>query len=65
MRRKKADFPNSVEIEGISRAQEVGGTLIGEDELMVMAEAELVEWNQIHGFHVFDAIPFPPFQPLL
>ena len=32
---------------------------------MVMAGAELVELNQIHGFHVFDAIPFAPFQPIL
>ena len=52
-------------------SQEVGGNLIGEDGLVVMAGAELVEWYQIHqthgfhGFHVFDAIPFAPFQPLL
>ena len=41
-------------------AQEAGVTLIGEDRLMVMAGAELVEWYQIHqthGFHVSDAIP--------
>lgn len=43
-------------------AQEVGGTLIGEDRLVVMAGEE---WYQTHGFHVFDAIPFTPFQPLL
>jgi hypothetical protein len=44
-----------------------GGTLIGE-ELVVMAGEESVEWYQLHqtyGFHVFDAIPFVPFQPLL
>jgi hypothetical protein len=43
-------------------AQEVGGTLIGEGRLVVMAGVELVEWYQIqtHGFHVFDAIPFAP-----
>jgi hypothetical protein len=45
--------------------QEVGGTLIGEDGLMVMAGAESVEWYQIHGFQVFDAVPFAPVQPLL
>ena len=50
------------------QSQEVGGTLIGENGLVVMAGAELVEWYQIHqthSFHVFDAIPFPPFQTLL
>jgi hypothetical protein len=31
-----------------SRPQEVGGTLIGEDRLVVMAGAVLVEWYQIH-----------------
>ena len=49
-------------------AQEVGGTLIGEDGLMVMTGGELVECfqiEQIHGFHLFNAIPFTPFQPLL
>ena len=49
-------------------SQEVGGTLIGEDRLVVMAGAESVEWYQLHqphGFHVFDAIPFTPFQALL
>jgi hypothetical protein len=30
-----------------------------------MAGAEEMEWYQIHGFHVFDAISFAPFQPLL
>jgi hypothetical protein len=36
--------------------------------MMVMAGTALVEWYQIHqshGFQVFDAIPFPLFQPLL
>jgi hypothetical protein len=46
-------------------AQGVGGTLIGEDGLVVMAGAELVEWYQTHGFYAFDAILFAPFQPLL
>ena len=48
--------------------QEVGGTFIREDWLVVMAGMELVECYQIHqthGFHVFDAIPSTPFQPLL
>jgi hypothetical protein len=49
----------------ITWAQEVGGTLIGEDRVVVMAGAEEMEWYQIHGFHVFDAISFTPFQPLL
>ena len=52
----------------ICPVKEAGGTLIGEDGLMVMAGAESVEWYQIyqtHGFHVFDAIPFTPVQPLL
>jgi hypothetical protein len=40
--------------------QEVGGTLIGEDGLVVMAEAEWVEWYQTHVLNVFDAIPFQP-----
>ena len=31
--------------------QEVGGTLIGEDGLVVMAGAESVEWYQIHQTH--------------
>jgi hypothetical protein len=30
-------------------SQEVGGTLIGEDGLVVMAVAESVEWYQTHG----------------
>jgi hypothetical protein len=40
-------------------SQEVGGTLIGKDRLMVIAETEYVEWYeiQIHSFHVFDAVP--------
>ena len=32
----------------ISSPQEVGGTLIGEDRLVVMAGAESVEWYQTH-----------------
>jgi hypothetical protein len=39
----------------VSASQEVGGTLIGEDRLMVMAGMEYVDWYQIqptHGFHV-------------
>ena len=49
-------------------AQVLGGTLIGEDGLMVISGAESVEWYQIHkthGFHVFDVIPFALFQSLL
>ena len=42
------------------QTQEVGGTLIGEDGLVVMAGAELVEWYQTHVFYV----PFTPFQLL-
>ena len=48
--------------------QEVDGTLIGEEGFVVMAGAESVECYQIHqtyGFHVFDAIPFAPFQTSL
>ena len=45
--------------------QEVDGTLIGEDVLTVLAGAESVDWYQKHGFQVFDAILFVPFQPLL
>jgi hypothetical protein len=37
----------------MERTQEVGGTLIGEDGLMVMAGEELVEWYQIHQTHGF------------
>ena len=51
-----------------SRSQEVGGTFIRENRLVVMTGAELVEWYQIqktHCFQVFDAIPFAPFRPLL
>ena len=47
--------------------QEVVVKLIGEEGLVVMAGAELVEAYQIHQthvFHVFDAIPFTPFRPL-
>ena len=50
------------------QAQEVGGNLIGEDGLIVMAGAEWCQIHQthgFHGFHVFDAIPFVPFQTLL
>ena len=52
-------------------SQEVGGTLIGVEGLVVMTGAESVEWYQIHpthgfhGFQVFDAIPFAPFRPVL
>ena len=53
-------------------AQEVGGTLIGEDRLVVMAEAELVEWYQIHGLLPFHSLhsshyyePSSPQQPPL
>ena len=35
--------------------QVVGGTLIGEDGLMVMTGGELVEWYQINQPHVFHA----------
>ena len=41
---------------------------IVEDGLMVTTGAELVgryQIDQTHGFHVFDAIPFSPFQTLL
>lgn len=34
-------------------AQEVGGTLIRKDRLVVMAEAEYLEWYQIHSTHGF------------
>ena len=33
--------------------------------LVVMAGAESVVWYQIHGFHVFDAIPVAPFQTFI
>jgi hypothetical protein len=39
--------------EILQTAQEVGGTLIGEDRFEVLAGAERVEWNEVHGFHVF------------
>ena len=48
--------------------KEVGGTLIGENRLVVMTGAELVEWYQIHQTHefqVFDAIPVASFRPVL
>jgi hypothetical protein len=45
------------------RPQEVGGTLIGEDGLVVIAGAEEVEWYQIHQTR--GSIPFALFQPLL
>ena len=45
-------------------AQEVGNTLIGEDGLVVMIGAESNTWFP-YGFHVFDAIRFAPFGPLL
>ena len=45
--------------------EEVGGTLIGDNGLVVTAEAESLEWYQTHQTHVFDAIPFAPFQLLL
>ena len=45
--------------------QEVGGTLIGENGLVVMIGVGSVEWYQTHGFQVFDAIPFALFQTLL
>ena len=41
--------------------EEVGGILICEAGLVVMAEKEKMEGYQIHqthGFHAFDAIPF-------
>lgn len=46
-------------------AQEVGGTLIGENGLVLKAGAESVEYYHTHGFQVFDAIPFAPFRTLL
>ena len=36
--------------------QKVGGTLFGEDGLVVTTGAESVERYQTHGFHVFDVI---------
>ena len=36
--------------------------LSGEAGLVVTAGAEQVEWYQIHGNHVFDTMPFAPFQ---
>jgi hypothetical protein len=53
------------------RTQEVGGTLIWENGLVVMTGEESEEWYQIHqthGFHgyqVFDDIPFALFWTLL
>jgi hypothetical protein len=58
----------ALEAKLISTPQEVGGTLIGENGLVLMAGAASVEWYQIHhtlGFYVFDAIPFAPFGALL
>jgi hypothetical protein len=55
-------------IPSLHTPQEVGGTLIGEDGLVVMAGAESVEWYQLHqtcSFPVFDSIPFALFQTLL
>ena len=34
-----------------TKLQEVGGTLIGVDGLVLMAGAELVEWYQLHQTH--------------
>ncbi|CDQ71214.1 unnamed protein product [Oncorhynchus mykiss] len=56
------------QLENIQKPQEVGGTLIGEDGLVVMAGAESVECFQIYqtlGFYVVNAIPFTPLQPFL
>ena len=53
-------------IQHLPKAHEAGGTLIGEDGLVLVAGAELMEWYQIHqthGFHV--SIPFALFRPLL
>jgi hypothetical protein len=36
---------------GTLSSQEVGGTIIGEDGLVVMAGAESVEWYQTHQTH--------------
>ena len=47
------------------KPQEVGGTLIGEDGSVVIAGVEWYQIHQRHGFHVFDAIPFATFHPLL
>ena len=41
-----------------------GGSLI-EDGLLVMDGTEFMDWYPTHGFLVFDAIPFNPFQLLL
>lgn len=50
-----------------SLRQEVGGTLVGKNGLVVMTGAASEEWYHIHHTHfqVFDAIPFGPFRPLL
>ena len=45
-------------------SQEVGGTWIGEEGLVIMAGEEKVEWYQIHQTHgllLFDVIPIAPF----
>jgi hypothetical protein len=46
-------------------AEEVGGMLIWEDGLVVLAGEEFVEWYQTHVFRVVDTIPIAPFRPLL
>ena len=50
----------------VCASQEVGGALIVEDGRVVMAGAEggMVS-NTSRGFHVFDTIPFTPFQPIV
>ena len=48
----------------LSPAQEVGGTLIGEDGLVVMPEAESEEWYQIRMVSMC-LMPCAPVQPLL
>ena len=40
-----------------------GGTLIGENRLIVMAGTECMEWYQTHGFHYYEL--FSPHQPPL
>jgi hypothetical protein len=40
----------------ISLTQEFGGTLIGEDRLVVMTGADSVEWIQIHPTHWFPGV---------
>ena len=46
--------------QGGCYAQEVGGTLIGEDGVVVMVGPEWVAWYQIYqnqGFHSIHAVP--------